>query len=62
MWFLPSRSHAAGAPCALGVGGREPTRRALSVARSRIVETGVHCKSEGQRGPSNFTFYFLTGS
>ena len=45
----------------LGVGVLEPTRAALSVARSGIVETGVRYKSEGQRVPSNFRFYFLPG-
>lgn len=42
----------------LGVRVLEPTRPALSVAKSGIVETGVHCESEGQRVPSNFRFFF----
>ena len=42
----------------LGVRVLEPTRPALSVAKSGIVETGVHCESEGQPVPSNFRFFF----
>lgn len=41
----------------LGVGVLEPTRPAPSVAKSGIVENGVHCKSEGQRKTSNFRFF-----
>lgn len=60
MWFLPSRSHAAGAPCALGVRVLEPTRQALSVERSRIGETGVNSvekvKDSMYLTTSNFIF------